>query len=45
MSLGSARGAAGAGGYNLALGDRRARAAMNYLVSRGVAADRFRTIS
>jgi peptidoglycan-associated lipoprotein len=31
--------------YNLALGDRRAQAARNYLVSRGVAASRFRTIS
>jgi peptidoglycan-associated lipoprotein len=31
--------------YNLALGERRAKAAMNYLVSRGIAADRFTLIS
>ena len=31
--------------YNLALGDRRALAAKNYLVSLGVAADRLRTVS
>jgi peptidoglycan-associated lipoprotein len=31
--------------YNLALGERRARAAMNYLVAQGVARDRFHTIS
>jgi peptidoglycan-associated lipoprotein len=31
--------------YNLALGERRARAAMNYLVAQGVARDRFMTIS
>jgi len=31
--------------YNLALGDRRARAAMNYLVALGVAADRMSTVS
>jgi peptidoglycan-associated lipoprotein len=31
--------------YNLALGERRARAAVDYLVRRGVARDRFRTIS
>lgn len=31
--------------YNLALGERRARAAMTYLVSRGVAADRISIIS
>lgn len=31
--------------YNLALGDRRATAAKNYLVALGVAADRLRTIS
>jgi peptidoglycan-associated lipoprotein len=31
--------------YNLALGDRRARAARNYLVSHGVAATRVTTIS
>jgi peptidoglycan-associated lipoprotein len=31
--------------YNLALGDRRANAVRDYLVSRGVAADRLQTIS
>lgn len=31
--------------YNLALGDRRARAVRDYLVSRGVGAERLRTIS
>ena len=31
--------------YNLALGERRARAAFDYLVSLGVAADRLRTVS
>ncbi len=31
--------------YNLALGERRARASMNYLVSHGVAASRFTIIS
>jgi peptidoglycan-associated lipoprotein len=31
--------------YNLALGDRRAKAAQNYLVSKGVAADRISTVS
>jgi len=31
--------------YNLALGDRRAQAARDYLVSKGVAAERFRTVS
>lgn len=31
--------------YNLALGDRRARAAMNYLVAYGITADRISTIS
>ncbi len=31
--------------YNLALGDRRAQAAKNFLVSLGVAADRVQTIS
>ena len=31
--------------YNLALGDRRARAAMNYLVSLGVRAGRISTVS
>lgn len=31
--------------YNLALGDRRANAAKNYLVARGVNPDRIRTIS
>jgi peptidoglycan-associated lipoprotein len=31
--------------YNLALGDRRATAAKNYLVSRGVAASRINTVS
>jgi len=31
--------------YNLALGDQRARAARDYLVSLGVAPDRLRTVS
>jgi peptidoglycan-associated lipoprotein len=31
--------------YNLALGDRRALAAKNYLMSLGIAADRIRTVS
>ena len=31
--------------YNLALGDRRAKAAMSYLVSHGVAADRIKVVS
>ena len=31
--------------YNLALGDKRARAARDYLVSLGVAADRLHTVS
>jgi peptidoglycan-associated lipoprotein len=31
--------------YNLALGERRARAAMNYLVAQGVQADRISLIS
>jgi peptidoglycan-associated lipoprotein len=31
--------------YNLALGERRANAARDYLVSRGVSADRFSTVS
>jgi peptidoglycan-associated lipoprotein len=31
--------------YNLALGERRAKAAMNYLVSNGIAATRITTIS
>ena len=31
--------------YNLALGDRRAKAAMNHLVSKGVEAGRINTIS
>ncbi|MBM3548945.1 MAG: peptidoglycan-associated lipoprotein Pal [Alphaproteobacteria bacterium] len=31
--------------YNLALGDRRAKAAANYLASLGIAANRIRTIS
>jgi peptidoglycan-associated lipoprotein len=31
--------------YNMALGDRRARAAMNYLVAQGIAADRITLIS
>ena len=31
--------------YNLALGDRRATAVRDYLVSRGIAADRLRTVS
>jgi len=35
----------GSAEYNLALGDRRAQAARNYLVSLGVAAERLRTVS
>ena len=31
--------------YNLALGERRANSVKDYLVSRGIGADRFRTIS
>jgi peptidoglycan-associated lipoprotein len=31
--------------YNLALGDRRALAAKNYLVSLGISGDRIRTVS
>jgi outer membrane protein OmpA-like peptidoglycan-associated protein len=31
--------------YNLALGDRRARSVMQYLVSNGIAADRLTTVS
>jgi len=31
--------------YNLALGERRAKAAVNYLVAKGIASDRFSTIS
>ena len=31
--------------YNLALGDRRANAVRDYLISRGVAADRLRSVS
>jgi peptidoglycan-associated lipoprotein len=31
--------------YNLALGDRRAKAAMNYLVAQGVAANRISVVS
>jgi outer membrane protein OmpA-like peptidoglycan-associated protein len=31
--------------YNLALGERRARAVRDYLVSRGISADRLRTVS
>lgn len=31
--------------YNLALGDRRARAALNYLMAQGIAADRIAVIS
>jgi peptidoglycan-associated lipoprotein len=31
--------------YNLALGERRAKAAFDYLVSLGVPADRLRTVS
>ena len=31
--------------YNLALGDRRARATVNYLIAQGVAADRISTVS
>src|SRR5262249_59334182 len=30
--------------YNLALGDRRANAVKNYLVSQGISADRLRTV-
>jgi peptidoglycan-associated lipoprotein len=35
----------GSAEYNLALGERRALAAKNYLVSLGIAADRLRTVS
>ena len=35
----------GTNAYNLALGDRRARAARDYLVARGVAAERITMIS
>jgi peptidoglycan-associated lipoprotein len=35
----------GSAEYNLALGDRRALAAKNYLVTLGIAADRLRTVS
>ena len=35
----------GTDAYNLALGDRRARAAMNYLVAQGVAGDRINIVS
>jgi peptidoglycan-associated lipoprotein len=35
----------GTNAYNLALGDRRARAAMTYLVAQGVRADRISMIS
>jgi peptidoglycan-associated lipoprotein len=35
----------GSAEYNLALGDRRALAARNFLVSLGIAADRLRTVS
>jgi peptidoglycan-associated lipoprotein len=35
----------GTDAYNLALGDRRARAAMNYLVAQGVASDRISIVS
>lgn len=35
----------GSAEYNLALGDRRALAARNYLVTLGIAADRLRTVS
>jgi len=35
----------GTDAYNLALGDRRAKAAMDYLVSRGIQADRITTLS
>jgi len=35
----------GNGGYNLALGERRARAVKDYLVARGVAPDRITTLS
>jgi len=31
--------------YNLALGDRRARATMTYLAALGIAADRISTVS
>jgi len=37
--------ARGTDAYNLALGDRRAKAAMDYLVSRGIQADRITTLS
>ena len=35
----------GTDAYNLALGDRRAKAAMDYLVSRGIQAERMTTLS
>ena len=35
----------GTDAYNLALGDRRAKAAMNYLVAQGVASDRITIVS
>jgi peptidoglycan-associated lipoprotein len=35
----------GTDAYNLALGDRRARAAMDYLVSRGIQAERITTLT
>jgi peptidoglycan-associated lipoprotein len=35
----------GTNDYNLALGDRRAKAATNYLVAQGVASDRITTVS
>jgi len=35
----------GTDAYNLALGDRRAKAAMDYLVSRGIQAERMNTLS
>ncbi len=35
----------GTGEYNLALGERRANAVRDYLVSRGISAERFRTVS
>ena len=35
----------GTDAYNLALGDRRARSAMNYLVAQGVASDRITLVS
>jgi len=31
--------------YNLALGERRTRAAINYLIARGIASDRFTSVS